>query len=100
MAPRSAVDAVDPEGIRDALPEGERERFLEEYRQAAELAARDMARYRELRWLLHTWQLRAAARADPDFERRRQEAAHPPPGAFLSASRVMPELEHRLEGRG
>lgn len=74
MAARTAADAVDPENIRDALPEGDRERFLEEYRQAAESAARDVARYRELRWLLHTWHLRALARAKPEYEASREQA--------------------------
>lgn len=74
MAPHSAVDVVDPESIRDALPAGDRERFLDEYRQAAESAARDVARYRELRWLLYTWHLRAVARAKPGYEASREQA--------------------------
>lgn len=74
MAARTAADAVDPENVRDALPEGDRERFLEEYRQAAESAARDVARYRELRSLLHTWHLRALARSKRGYEASREQA--------------------------
>lgn len=68
------MDVVDPESIRDALPIGDRERFLDEYRRAAEAAARDVARYRELRSRLHTWHLRALARAKPGYEASREQA--------------------------
>lgn len=74
MTASAAVDELDPQRIQNALPEGDQERFLEEYRQAAESAARDVAQYRELRWLLHTWHLRALTRAKPEYETSREQA--------------------------
>lgn len=91
---------ADPARIRDSLPEPECGAFLGEYRQAARAAADDPARYRELQRLLHTWRLRAMRHDDPDFERRRAEAANPPAGAYVPASQVMPELDARLQGHG
>lgn len=93
------ADQVDPVCIRDALPAPERDAFLEEYQHAVAAAA-DPTRYRELRWLLHTWHLRALAHADPQFEERRHAAADSTSEAFLPGHEVMPELDTRLQGRG
>src|SRR5690349_5237882 len=56
----------DPTEILRALPEAWHERFLGEYHTALD-AAHEVWRFHQLRDLLHTWRLRAAAFADPGF---------------------------------
>jgi hypothetical protein len=62
-------DPQDPQVIHDQLPEPARSQFTAEY-QAAVDAAHDPARYPELRQLLRTWAVLAAAYAKPDFHQR------------------------------
>lgn len=74
MVATTTDDTLDPERVLASLPDRDRGQFLTEYREAAEAAAADITRYRELRWLLHTWHLRGLARSRPGYEEGRQQA--------------------------
>lgn len=65
-------DPRDPQVIYDRLPEQVRVKFLSEYHAAVE-GAHDLAGYRNLRDLLQTWSVLAAAYAKPDFHRRYED---------------------------
>lgn len=68
-------DPRDPELILARLPEPYRSTFLGEYRAAAEAAAHEVWRYKQLQELLQTWHLRATAYSRPGFAQRRADAA-------------------------
>lgn len=59
-------DPLNPQQILRALPEGEQETFLAEYRQAVD-DARDPAGWPELRRFLRLWAMRAIAVAEPGY---------------------------------
>jgi hypothetical protein len=67
-------DPRDPQVIHDRLPEPARARFLAEYHAAVD-ASHDLAGYRNLRDLLRTWSVLAAAYSKPDFHDRYQDIA-------------------------
>jgi hypothetical protein len=69
------ADPRDPEQILARLPEQFQATFLAEYRAAAEAAAHEVWRYKQLQELLQLWNLRAVAYSRPDFFQRRAEAA-------------------------
>ncbi|MEQ4206289.1 DUF6247 family protein [Actinopolymorpha sp. B9G3] len=72
--PSDYHDSYDPEKIMHKLPQRERERFLREYRQAAEAAAHEIWRYKELTALLHRWSLIALAVSAPGYYEAREDA--------------------------
>ncbi|GAA3795439.1 hypothetical protein GCM10022226_13500 [Sphaerisporangium flaviroseum] len=78
---------LDPEEILRRLPVDQRERFVHEYRSALD-AAHEVWRYRQLQEVLHLWNLRAAAYAQPDFQQRAAEAAGGEPGLFVSVEQI------------
>ncbi|TYK45097.1 DUF6247 family protein [Actinomadura decatromicini] len=65
-------DDRDPQVIHDRLPESVRAKFLTEYHAAVD-RSHDLSGYRELRELLKTWSVLAAAYAKPDFHQRYQD---------------------------
>lgn len=69
------ADPRDPELILARLPEHLRPVFLAEYQAAAEAAAHEVWRYKQLQELLQSWHLRATAYNRPDFAQRRADAA-------------------------
>jgi hypothetical protein len=69
------ADPRDPELILARLPEQYRPMFLAEYQAAAEAAAHEVWRYKQLQELLQTWHLRAVAYSRPGFAQRRADAA-------------------------
>lgn len=83
-------DVLDPEQIRLQLPEQYRSQFLSEYREALQSAAADPGRWRELRWLLHTWRMRARTYARPGYSQRQGAAADPESSEFHDAAEVLP----------
>lgn len=68
-----SYDPHDPQLIFDALPERERDRFVREYRHAAE-AAREISGYRQLQEFLDQWSHLAAAYSSPGFYEAREHA--------------------------
>jgi hypothetical protein len=67
-------DPRDPAVILAKLPERERERFLTEYRLAAEAAAHGVWRYKQLQELLQTWSVIAVAVNKPGYYEAVEEA--------------------------
>ncbi len=66
-------DPDDPTQILRLLPDRWHEQFLAEYRAALD-AAHEVGQWPGLRALLHRWQLRATAYADPGFDVAAQTA--------------------------
>ena len=77
--PPHGADPEDPVEILRVLPQRWHAQFLGEYEAAAEAAAHDVWRWRQIRELLRTWRLRAVAYSRPGFERSRQLAARARP---------------------
>lgn len=71
--PVESHDPHDPERILARLPERVRPQFLGEYRDAVD-NAHEVAGYRQLREMLHSWSVRAAAYSKPDFFERAEDA--------------------------
>lgn len=69
------VDPRDPELTLARLPEQFRSTFLAEYQAAAEAAAHEVWKYKQLQELLQMWHLRATAYSRPGFAERRADAA-------------------------
>lgn len=64
--PVHAEEPDDPEVILRNLPEQERAQFLRQYHEAVD-AAHDLAGYRQLRSLLHVWQLAVTVTRQPGY---------------------------------
>jgi hypothetical protein len=83
----------DPAAIFDLLPEFHRSQFRAEYDQALE-AARDLARFRQVRSLLRQGRLRAMAYSRPGYEEAVQDALRERADAFVRYA--PPEWEMRV----
>lgn len=88
------ADPRDPELILARLPERYRSTFLAEYQAAAEAAAHEVWRYKQLQELLQTWHLRATAYNRPGFEQRRADAAAGR-GEYVSLDQVLARRPQR-----
>lgn len=75
-------DLPSPERILRALPEGERETFLAEYRHALD-EARDPAGWPDLQRFLRLWAMRAIAVAQPGYYEAREAARTGTGGGML-----------------
>jgi hypothetical protein len=64
--PVQVEDPDDPEVILRDLPERERTQFLRQYHEAVD-GAHDPAGYRQLKRLLHAWQLTVIATRQPGY---------------------------------
>ncbi|WP_119728126.1 DUF6247 family protein [Thermomonospora amylolytica] len=67
-------DPQDPQVIMRDLPPRERETFLRQYRAAAQAAAADPAKYRDLQRLLHAYSLIVVATGRPGYYESLEEA--------------------------
>jgi Family of unknown function (DUF6247) len=81
-------DPRDPELILARLPERFQRIFLDEYRAAAEAAAHEVWRYKQLQELLRSWHLRAVAYSQPDLAQRRADAGAGR-GTYVSLEQVL-----------
>lgn len=72
-------DPEDPVEILRILPKPWHPQFHTEYQAAATAAVHDIARWRQMRDLLHRWRLRALAYSHPEFIRSAHQAAHARP---------------------
>jgi hypothetical protein len=84
----------DPELILARLPERYRPQFLAEYEAAAEAAAHEVWRYKQLQELLQSWLLRATAYSQPGFAQRRADAGAGR-GEYVSLDQVLPRRQHQ-----
>lgn len=84
----------DPTEILRALPEVWHEQFLGEYHSALD-AAHEVWRFHQLRDLLHAWRLRAAAIADPEFERAAQAVRQGRSQEFVPVEQAIPGWAER-----
>ena len=87
-------DPRDPELILARLPEHFREVFLDEYQTAAEAAAHEVWRYKQLQELLQAWHLRATAYNRPGLTERRA-AAGAGQGEYISLDEVLAARQTR-----
>jgi Family of unknown function (DUF6247) len=88
------ADPRDPEQILARLPEQFHATFLAEYQAAAEAAAHEVWRYKQLQELLQLWNLRATAYSQPDFAQRRADAAVDR-GKYVSLEHVIAQRQQR-----
>ena len=65
--PVEGMEARDPEVILGMLPEREHAQFLREYQAAAEAAAHEVWRWKQLTELLNRWYLIAVAASRPGY---------------------------------
>jgi len=92
--PVEVEDPNDPELILRDLPEQECAQFLRQYHDAVD-AAHDLAGYRRLQRLLHTWRLTAVAASRPGYY---EELAAVRNGTARTtpAEDVIPDWQERL----
>jgi uncharacterized protein DUF6247 len=86
-------DPEDPAVILRDLPEGEREGFLGQYREALE-AARDPAGYTRLRLVLRIGRLRVVACNSPGYYDRIESVRRGEPG--IPAEDAFPDWNERI----
>ncbi|GAA1534796.1 DUF6247 family protein [Kribbella lupini] len=79
----------DPAEILRVLPQRWHEQFLTEYHQALD-AAHEVWRFRQLRDVLHAWQLRAVAYSNPAFDEAAAAARESRDEEFVPADQVLP----------
>jgi hypothetical protein len=79
----SVFSTPDPESVLRALPEHQREPFLNAYREALAAAGRDLHEWHHLLRLLRAWQARAIACAQPGFAEAEQQALAGTGGGML-----------------
>jgi hypothetical protein len=91
--PEIPEDSEDPSVILRDLPEGEREDFLAQYREALE-AARDPAGYARLRLVLRIGRLRVIACNSPGYYDRIESVRRGEPG--IPAEKVFPDWNERI----
>lgn len=77
----------DPAEILRVLPAQWHEQFLTDYHQALD-AAHEVWRFRQLRDVLHVWQLRAIAYSNPGFDDAAEAARENRAGEFVPAEQI------------
>jgi Family of unknown function (DUF6247) len=92
--PVEVEDPNDPEFILRDLPEQERAQFLRQYHDAVD-AAHDLAGYRRLQRLLHTWRLTAIAASRAGYYEE-LEAVRNGTAGTTPAEDAIPDWQERL----